>query len=156
MMWRGQSSQPVLGQTVLPVLPAPEPTTTGGGGAPGLFHSPHQPVLVQLDYQKELRHDFARSPFVAITVRIEFKRSSDGGGEPPGTLVQFCLKDVEHGTKWTGVTGTNIVYRRSSNLYINNTQMQIRSRIEIIFAGSRVLFLLFLSPSFFWPLYVHF
>jgi len=93
IMWRSEGPQPVLGQTVLPVQLSPP--------SPDAPLPSHQPVLVKLDYTKQLFHDFSRSPFVAVSVRVEFRRAES---DPSGTLVQFCLKDLQQGMKWTGVT----------------------------------------------------
>lgn len=106
VMWRTVSSQPIFGQTVIPI-------TSGPDVAESIPIPVFTPSMIHVNYPKTVRHNFRASPFCRMNVRVEFTRkeskSSDEnlakrGVLDSGVLVQFRLVDVERGVKWTGVT----------------------------------------------------
>ena len=111
IMWRCNSSQPVLGQTVVQLQQYQQKKEESP--LPGACTSPHlQPVKIKVDHPDLIKHDFfSSSPFVSISVNLQFRNIAfDDGGENNsslGTLVQYRVNtSSEHSNHvvWTGIT----------------------------------------------------
>ena len=65
------------------------------------------PVAVHVSHPARILHDFSASPVAGLRVVVEFSPDQLAMGESGewGVGLQFCLRDVEKGVKWTGVTG---------------------------------------------------
>jgi hypothetical protein len=83
IMWRCNSAQPILGQSVIPINYSPAPTqpsstsiqssnTTEESILSLVPSLPYQPVKVQVVHPNQILHDFTTSPFVCINLILKF------------------------------------------------------------------------------------
>jgi hypothetical protein len=59
---------------------------------------------VHTSHPAKILHDFSASPVAGLRLLVEFSPVEEQE-EEEGVGVQFCLRDVDKGVKWTGVTG---------------------------------------------------